>query len=535
MAISTNFVSALGGGSGIDIKALAQNLVDVEKVPQENRINKKIKESESRITGYDALKFALTKLKSAFQALDDAREFNSISATSSQNSAVTVNADNSASPATYQVEITQIAKPQRMQSLAYPSKTDALSASSPIVLRWQSGDDEFDINVTDTSLEGIAAAINQSKDDTGLNARIINTGSGFQLLISGATGENHSFSLSASALEPITVTSGFQSDQDGKFIKASADPKANSVVLHYTSQSDGNGSMNLVRNNQGDWVLPEPNTLPADAESFSTSASRGFMTLMESAQNAQLKIDGIDVESDTNQLTDAVDGVTFNIYSTTVSAAKIELARESEKIKSSLENIVTAYNELAESVKVLQDPKSKVETYGGVLAGDTLTRRLFSQVRAFFIDDAQPAETNIKAARDVGLSLDRYGKLSLDSDKLNESLALHFDEVVKVFTANKNDKSLYVKTNAGLAGAAVSSIDAMLRSTSLIDAQAINEQNKIDAYKVQLEDLQIKMNALLERYINQFAVMDSIVGQSNSIRSSLKNSLNGLNNNNNGF
>jgi flagellar hook-associated protein 2 len=55
MAVSsTNFVSALGTGSGIDIKALAQSLVDAERKPKADSIQSSIDKSKNRVSGYTA-------------------------------------------------------------------------------------------------------------------------------------------------------------------------------------------------------------------------------------------------------------------------------------------------------------------------------------------------------------------------------------------------------------------------------------------------------------------------------------------------
>ena len=54
---STNTISALGAGSGVDVKSLAQSLVEAEKSPRKSAIDAKIKKSEGGISGYSAVKF----------------------------------------------------------------------------------------------------------------------------------------------------------------------------------------------------------------------------------------------------------------------------------------------------------------------------------------------------------------------------------------------------------------------------------------------------------------------------------------------
>ena len=52
---TSSIVNTLGAGSGIDVKSLAQSLVDAEKTPKKERIDAKIAKSEAKITGYSFL------------------------------------------------------------------------------------------------------------------------------------------------------------------------------------------------------------------------------------------------------------------------------------------------------------------------------------------------------------------------------------------------------------------------------------------------------------------------------------------------
>ena len=71
MAMETNFITALGAGSGVDVKSLAEALVGVEKAPRQSAIEGKIAKSEARISGYAVVMAALDNVKNAFSALND--------------------------------------------------------------------------------------------------------------------------------------------------------------------------------------------------------------------------------------------------------------------------------------------------------------------------------------------------------------------------------------------------------------------------------------------------------------------------------
>jgi flagellar hook-associated protein 2 len=143
-------------------------------------------------------------------------------------------------------------------------------------------------------------------------------------------------------------------------------------------------------------------------------------------------------------------------------------------------------------------------------------------------DTSSTPGTNIKAARNVGLSIDRNGKLNLDEAKLDKALQDNFNEVSTLFTAGTNNKSIYSTAPGGIAGDAINKIEKMLRSTGEIDNKTKINSTKIEAYKKDLEVLEKRMEKLLERYMSQFSMMESIVGNSTSTREGLKGTFEGM-------
>ena len=77
-ASGQNVMKALGSGSGIDTASLAQSLVDAERAPRADAINKNIKKNEAIVSGYAAVKFALSAVKTAFEDLKDVSDFSSV-------------------------------------------------------------------------------------------------------------------------------------------------------------------------------------------------------------------------------------------------------------------------------------------------------------------------------------------------------------------------------------------------------------------------------------------------------------------------
>jgi len=457
--MATNFVNALGAGSGIDTQTLAKDLMEATREPRKAIIDEKITKSEARISGYGVIQFSLGELKTAFSGLNDLSDFASLQVANTQSSAMGVVASPTAAAGSYQVNVTQVAQAQRTSSDGFAERSTALNsgASFDLTLSVNGGTNQTITVDTDTPA-GVVAAINGA--DLGITAQLIQTSgtSPWKIVVTGEEGEEQDFTLTA----PVDL--GF-------------DDVANEL---------------------------------------------------QTAQNALLTVNGLSIERTTNSVSDVIDGVTFNLATVTTGAARIDLTRDNSGITQKINDLVTAYNNFEENLKILGDRASEVEEFGGALAGDSLLQNVRSQVRAMLTSTSSTPGSTVTAPRDVGLSFDRYGVLQFDKEKLATQLQSNFDEVAQMFSANTNNQSVYSVADAGVAGDAVKAIDEMMRSTGLIAQQTDNATQQVDRFKADLEKLEDQMEKLLERYMRQFSAMESIVGSSNSLRESLKGTFEGM-------
>jgi flagellar hook-associated protein 2 len=458
---TSSIVNTLGAGSGIDVKSLAQSLVDAEKTPKKERIDDKIAKTEAKITGYSAVKYALSTLKTAFGKLNDASDFSSIKPSNTQPSTFGVTASTTAEAGSYSIEVLTTALAQRTASSNFADRATALNGGTAFQLNLSIGGvSKGAIDVTTATPAGMVSAINGAK--LGVTAQLINTGSAYNVVVTGETGATQNFSLTS---------------------------------------DDGTGQA-------------------IDAVAFGTP--------LQTATDASFKINGLTVTRSSNTVNDVIDGVTLDLYTTTTGAARMDLNRDTAGIKDNIKGLVTAYNDFEDTLKILGDRASEVEEFGGVLAGDSLMQSVRNQVRDMITANSTTPGTTIVAARNVGLSIDRYGKLTLDEGKLDTALQDNFTEVSTMFSAGTNNQSIYSPAPAGLAGDAINSIEKMLLSTGLIDTQSKSATSQIAKYKEELTALDERMEKLMTRYMSQFSVMESIVGNSNSMRESLKGTFEGM-------
>ena len=566
---TSNIVSSLGVGSGIDIKELAKNLVEAEKTPRKEVIDAKIAKSEARISGLGVVNYSLTDIKNAFGNLNDASDFTSLTATNSQSSAFGVTTDSSAQAGNFNVNVTQIATAQRSPSGAFAARSTVINGGTPFDLSLKIGNGATQtINVTTATPAGVVSAINGA--NLGVTAQLLNTGDAtnpFTIVVSGATGTNSNFSITSTAddklnfgtqtaslnLSSSTITSldALTSDLSlslnlggvaTQVTVAKPDGRAITpadVAAAINSQSLG-VTANLVTNTGN---TSNPFTLvfsaaqgtsasfslsSTDAPGLDISSTRVTNNNLQEARNASFSVDGLSISRSSNTIKDVIPGVTLELYTATTGNARIDLKRDTSGIEEKLDALVKAYNDFTDNMKILGDSASEVEIFGGALAGDSFLSSIKSQVRNLVMGDSSTPGARLKAARDVGIDIDRNGKMSLNTTKLESALNNNFADVVTLFSANTNNQSIYSPLPGGLAGDGLKKIDVMLRSDGTVARQTDTTNAQIERQKAELTKLEGRMEKLLERYTRQFSAMDSIVSSINGQRSSLENSMKGL-------
>ncbi len=475
--MATNFVQALGAGSGIDSQALAKDLVEATRAPAKALIDEKITRTEARISGYGVIKYNLNELKNAYAALNDLSDFGSLQTSNSQPTAFGVVADASALAGSYSVNVTAVAQGQRITTDGFALSSTSLNGGAAFDLSLSvNGGTAETISVTTDTPAGVVSAINAA--GKGLTAQLIQTSGAtpWKIVITGTTGAEQDFTLTSAS----AVSLGLPAD-----------------------------------NTSSNWL--------------------------QSAQDAALEINGVAITRSTNAISDAVEGITFNLYATTGSTStvngvstttytpgRVDLTRDTSGITAKVEALVKAYNDFEENLKILGDRSSEVEEFGGALANDSFLRSVRLEVRSLLTSTSSSPGTVVKAARDIGLSFDRDGILQFDKAMLATQLKNNFAEVAQMFTANVSNQSIYSPVAGGVAGDAFKKLDAMMRTTGVVTQQTTSAQAQVQRYKADLEKLEDQMKKLLERYTRQFATMESVVGNSNSLRDSLKGTFEGL-------
>lgn len=120
---------ALGGlYSGLDTNTLIQRLLDVQRARLQP-LQKQKSLAQGRISAWDAVSSALSKLDSAATKLTQASTYQAMKATSSDATVVTASASGTASPGVHIITITQLAQAHSVASQTFSSATSPISST----------------------------------------------------------------------------------------------------------------------------------------------------------------------------------------------------------------------------------------------------------------------------------------------------------------------------------------------------------------------------------------------------------------------
>jgi len=214
--------------------------------------------------------------------------------------------------------------------------------------------------------------------------------------------------------------------------------------------------------------------------------------IIRSGADASVKIDGYDITSTTNTLTDVISGVTLTLKDTN-SGSPITLAitENTGAISGKVSALVSSINSVLSYVKTQN-------TYSGNSSSTPLVGDInLHTVRNSIIDAifAEVSEnTTYKTASSIGFTFASDGTLSLNSTTFSEALSSNKQEVINVLTqlgdTLKTNMNVYVDPYTGT----LTSIEKSINQTISDIDQRIEELN--ERYEREAEALEKKYNSL---------------------------------------
>jgi len=248
---------------------------------------------------------------------------------------------------------------------------------------------------------------------------------------------------------------------------------------------------------------------------------------LQSSQDAIVNYDGLTITRGSNQIADVISGATISLNATTSESIRLTITSDTGTLKTSLRSVVTAYNELQSLIKNLgTESSASTDAMNGALANESgMLNQLKSTIRSAIFADSGTKAGNINALRDIGISLSQTGNMTFNETSFTSAAASDYKDIVTMLTANTTDQNLFSTTEKGLSQDIATVLDDLTASTGLVAVRAKGADTIVLSHKAELETLEARMEAVYQRYLKQFAAMETIMASMDTTKDYLTGQL----------
>lgn len=470
-------IQASGLGSGLDIDSLVGGLVASEGDVARGRLIRQEAELTAEISSFGQLNSTLLALDSAAETLNSATSFQAQKVSASSWLELKPTLTGQAAVGKYDIAISGLAQSQSLvtSSANTYSSLDALVGTGTLSITLGTGSyatsvdttyNSFTPNIGATSIDividssnstlnGVKNAINDA--DAGVSASVVKDGETYRLLLTASsTGASNALSISVS--------------------------------------NDGDGD----------------NTDVSGLSALAFDGSTNSLTQTRRASDASFSVNGLDLSSATNSVSNVIDGIDLELLAIT-SDASIEVVYDDSTMVRNIEAFVTAYNDVASTIKSLTSYNA-VTGVAGSLQGESLPRALMSALRSTLFSDMNGLTGNLKNLGDVGVELQASGLISLNTSSLRDLLSSDRQHVSELFSGLSSSSS----ESDGVAGSFAALIDSYTGDSGSLTSKTESLNRQIISIEDERTKLNERLDNLEQRYYRQFNAMDALIAQLNS-------------------
>lgn len=387
----SSIISALGTGSGIDTNKLADQLTEANKKVQADRLATKKTLLETQISDYGLLRSSMSKLETAAAALGSADTFNAKSLSVPDTKLLSITKlDAKAAAGAYQLKVEQVAQSQSVSSGTFSSMTDPIGKGSLVIRlgEWNAALNDFEVDSSksgatitiddsNNSLTGLRDAIN--KANIGVSASIVGDGGSYRLLLTSKSGAKNEIEITA---------------------------------------TEDAGALGLAK--------------------FDFNETTRNMTQQQEGLDAKIRVNGLLVSRESNQIKDVVDGLEFDVFAASLTeTVSISINEDKSVGEKAIRDFVAAYNTFRTEVEKLVGFDSELKDFGS-LKTDPLAKNLTQGIRNF-LSSAIPGlgDAGFTSLSALGIRTERDGSLKIVENEENTgfraAIDKHYDLVRDLF------------------------------------------------------------------------------------------------------
>lgn len=437
--------------SGLKTDDIIAKMMEIQKQPITDLQTKKA-DLTSKMTAWQDANARVLAFKTAASALADSKSFDVTKFSSSDSTLVTGSASSTASPGTFVLKVTSLARAHQIKSGGYADDNKTSVGTGSITVTLGDGTQSvIKIDSSDDTLQGVAKAIN--KAGAGVTASVINDGSA-----------------------------------------------TNPYRLVINSQKTGTAGHIDVTNNLSGGTAPVFTTMQA--------AKDAVVSLGDGA-------DAVTVTKSTNTIDDLIPGVTLNLVNEdTTKAISITVGSDTTTIKNNIQNFVTQYNNMVDYFGQQFSYDSSTNATGTLFTDASMQNiqtdlALFvsnpvTGIRPTYDSSGQP-NTVPRLLNDIGVTMDTSNHLVYNDSDVDSALRASLTNVKRVFSTcgdPSNDSVQYIsssdKTKASQAAGYAVNITQVATKPTLTAAVAQTDVLAHDEILL-VNDIQIMLKAGMDQ------------------------------------
>ncbi|MBT5578448.1 MAG: flagellar filament capping protein FliD [Porticoccaceae bacterium] len=251
---------------------------------------------------------------------------------------------------------------------------------------------------------------------------------------------------------------------------------------------------------------------------------------LQTAQDAVINFEGLTISRGSNSVNDVISGTTIDLNGVTSSTVRLNVTSDTSTLKTSLQDVVTVYNSLHSSLDNMGSVKDgSTDTLNGALAGDgSLISYIKNNIRTAVFNESSTKSGNVNALRDLGISIDRSGKMTFDETTYNSMVLNNFDDISKMLTAGTSNQSAYDTAAKGLSQDIATTLEGLTDKDGIVTTRSTNASSVLADHKEELTKLETRMTAVYQRYLSQFTAMESMMASLDATKDYLTGQLESL-------
>ena len=375
MASTPDILTKLNVGSGMNNSEIITSLVDAERIPALERIEKNESSTKNKISAYGVLKSDISAFRDIIRNIQSSNAASHIGSSSN----------------------TTIAKFSTTGTTGTENIDSSLVVSS--------------LASTHTLVTG---AYDNSGSTVGEGSLTIDFGTW-----STTSSANDTFTANSNSAITVTTSASTTLTQLRDSINNATDNAEASILYNGTGYvlviKGKSGASNEVR------VTPSESSSTTLTNNFSYTASTKNLTQTVDGTDASFSVDGIAMTRSTNTISDLYNGYTLELETTSSSAINISSTQNLDNITSLLSSFVDAYNAIYLNITEMTGAAFSEDDSTGPLAGDSLARSIQRELRSYSTKSLSGYEGGPYSMSLLGVQTNRDGSLGLNTNILKNS------------------------------------------------------------------------------------------------------------------